>query len=317
VAVLRPLGLGDFLTGLPAYRGLRRHFPKAELVLASPLELEPLAKLSGIFERVVPTLPLTPLGHEFASFDVAVNLHGRGSDSTRILLDARPGRVIAFHHPLVPETEQLARWKAGEHEVARWCRLLASAGIPCDSNDLDLPVPDLAVPPFARGATLVHVGAASAARRWPPERWSVVVRAERAAGREVVLTGALPERPIAEQIARTTNLPAQCVLAGRTSLVELAALVHASGRVVCGDTGVSHLATAYRRPSVTLFGPTSPSTWGPPDRPYHRVLWAGRLGDSHGTEPDPGLLAIEADHVLAALAALDDASVLTAGSVGR
>jgi ADP-heptose:LPS heptosyltransferase len=74
---------------------------------------------------------------------------------------------------------------------------------------------------------------------------------------------------------------------------------------VSGDTGVAHLATAFGRPSVVLFGPTSPATWGPPPgRGEHRVLWSGRTGDPHGGRPHAGLLAIEPDAVLAELATL-------------
>jgi hypothetical protein len=94
-------------------------------------------------------------------------------------------------------------------------------------------------------------------------------------------------------------------VAGRTDLVELGALVAVAGRVVCGDTGVAHLATALGTPSVLLFGPTSPARWGPPpDREAHVALWAGRTGDPHGTVPDPGLLMISVDDVLAGLAML-------------
>ncbi len=80
------------------------------------------------------------------------------------------------------------------------------------------------------------------------------------------------------------------MLAGRTDLVELAAAVAAAGRVVCGDTGVAHLATALGTPSVVLFGPTSPARWGPPaDRPQHRVLWAGRAAATLTADRDrPG-----------------------------
>ena len=92
------------------------------------------------------------------------------------------------------------------------------------------------------------------------------------------------------------------MLAGRTDLLGLAALVAVAGRVVCGDTGVAHLATALRTPSVVIFGPTSPALWGPPPaRPEHISLWAGRPGNPHASQADAGLLAIGVEEVAAAL----------------
>jgi uncharacterized protein YjbJ (UPF0337 family) len=59
---------------------------------------------------------------------------------------------------------------------------------------------------------------------------------------------------------------------------------------------------------VVLFGPTPPAEWGPPpDRPWHRVLWAGGTGDPYAPEPDPGLLAISPAAVLDALRRLPPA----------
>jgi ADP-heptose:LPS heptosyltransferase len=146
----------------------------------------------------------------------------------------------------------------------------------------------------------VHPGAASAARRWPAERWAAVARAEREAGHRVVVTGSSSERLLAEIVAGAAGLPADAVLAGRTDLLELAAVVAGAGLVLCGDTGVAHLATAFGVPSVLLFGPTPPSEWGPPpDRDLHVVLHGGGRGNPHGDSPDPGLLAISVEDVLA------------------
>lgn len=91
--------------------------------------------------------------------------------------------------------------------------------------------------------------------------------------------GGPDEVTLASDVAAGAGLPPSSVLAGGTSVLELAAIVAAAGTVVCGDTGVAHLATALGRPSVVLFGPVSPHLWGPPpDRPQHIALWAGRSG---------------------------------------
>jgi ADP-heptose:LPS heptosyltransferase len=294
----RALGLGDLLTAVPALRALARAFPGHRRVLAGPAALAPLARLADPELEVVDCAPLAPLPPSLHFADVAVNLHGRGPQSHALLAAARPSRLIAFGVGGV-------EFEAGEHEVARWCRLLSESGLPADPAQLTLPAPPWRAPAVAAGATVVHPGAASAARRWPARRWAAVARAEREAGRRVVVTGSAAERGLAETVAGAAGLGAGAVLAGRTDARGLAATVAAAARVAAGDTGVSHLATAFGVPSVTLFGPTPPSLWGPPESPRHVALWAGRRGDPHAHRPDPGLLELEPAQVITALAWVD------------
>lgn len=272
-----------------------------------PIVLAPLARLSGLVDEVLDAAPLAALPPQARGADVAVNLHGRGPESHRLILRTRPSRLIAFHHPELAQTAHAPRWRADEHEVHRWCRLLAEHGIAADPARVDLVAPGaapLAAPRAAHGATLLHPGAASAARRWPGERWAAVARAEIAAGRRVIVTAGGAEIALARSVARAAALDAGSVHAD-LDIVRLAALVQAAGRVVCGDTGVAHLATALRTPSVVLFGPSSPAHWGPPpDRPWHRAPWKGRFGDPHARTIDPGLAAIGVDDVLEALDAI-------------
>lgn len=298
--MLRPLGLGDLLTGIPAMRAAARAFPDHEHLLAAPAILAPLAMMSGAIDRVIDVQPLQPLPPSCHDADVAIDLHGRGPASQRILLAAHPSRLIAFANPDVPQTAGFPRWREREHEVVRWCRLLSESGIHADPADLDLPHPRTVPPAIAKGAAIVHPGAAYPARRWPAERWAEVASA---LAPNVIITGGRSEIALAMQVASQARLPVARVLAGKTDLAELAAIVAAARVVISGDTGIAHLATAMRTPSVVLFGPTSPARWGPPpDRPWHRVIWKGREDNPNAMQPDAGLLAISVDEVLDAIA---------------
>ncbi|MGI9119125.1 MAG: glycosyltransferase family 9 protein [Acidimicrobiales bacterium] len=289
---------------MPALRALASAFPDHHRVLAAPAWLAPLVRHSATVHKVVDVAPLAPLPASLHHADVAVNLHGRGPQSSRLLADSGPRRLIAFAHPDVAETGGQPRWRPDEHEVRRWCRLLRESGVPADPGDLHLEPPPVTPPPAAVGATLVHPGAAAAARWWPPERWAAVAAAEQAAGRPVVVTGGPGEAERAAEVASRARLPPAANLAGHTDLLELLAAVAVAERVVCADTGVAHMASAVGTPSVVLFGPASPAEWGPPKDGPHIALWAGYRGDPSAATVDPGLEAISTDDVLAAMARL-------------
>jgi ADP-heptose:LPS heptosyltransferase len=293
VLVLRALGLGDFVTGLPALQMVREALPAHRIVLAAPGELAPLVRLTGCADVLVHGRELEPLQGAPQRPDLAIDLHGNGPPSRALLLATHPGRLLAFNIDGMP------RWIAGEHEVARWCRLVAEG----------LPAPDVARPGvrgmlpvpadvrMAPGCTVLHCGAKDAARRWPVERFAAIAIMLRAAGHEVVVTGGPDEQLVAHRIAAAAGVRA----AGRLSLLQLLSLVAGARLVVCGDTGVAHVASAYGTPSVVLFGPVSPAVWGPPADPRHQVLWHGDgTGDPHGTAPDPALLQISVAEVAAA-----------------
>jgi ADP-heptose:LPS heptosyltransferase len=312
VLVLRAIGLGDALTGVAALRGVRRAWPGRRVVLAAPAGLGRWLASFGLVDDVLPTAALEPLAwgagtqHPTAP-EVAVNLHGSGPQSHRLLQRTHPGRLVAFG--CREAGHDGPAWDPGEHEVLRWCRLVRSAGGECGPADLRLGPPD---PPGGRGPhVVVHPGAASGSRCWPPERWGRVAAALSAAGAEVVLTGGGAERELCARVLAEAERHGAHRLrdtAGRLDLPALADVVGRAALLVSGDTGVAHLATALGTPTVTLFGPTPPATWGPcVDLDRHTVLWHGdpaAPGDPHADELDPALAAITVDEVLDAAARL-------------
>ncbi len=297
VLVLRALGVGDLLTGVPALRGLRRAYPSARIVLATRKPLEPLALLSGAVDEVVPTAGLGALRWTGPAPDVAVNLHGRGPQSIADLLSTGAKTVISHgncDHPAVSGPP----WRDDLHDVDRWCMLLESAGIACRTDELGIRRP----PGYPRrdGVVVVHPGAAAPARRWPPERFAAVAAALSRAGHRVVVTGSAAERSLAEVVAAHAGLRSSSVLAGELDLLGMVALISDARLLVCGDTGIGHVATATGTASVLLFGPTPPAHWGPRGPGPHVAIWAGDRGDPHADRPDAGLLLITPARVIAA-----------------
>jgi hypothetical protein len=243
--------------------------------------LKPLVELSGTVDGLLDACSLGSPVWTGDPPDLAVNLHGRGPQSHEILRRLKPVKLVAFG--CAAAFHAGPSWDPEEHETRRWCRLLE------ESLHIDTcPYPS---------------------RRWPPDRFAHVARAAVAAGHEVVITGGPDEKGLAELVCREARLPQRVVQAGRTDLAQLAAQVASARLLVCGDTGVAHLATAFSTPSVLLFGPTPPSRWGPPADGPHTVIWHGKEGGNPwGDRVDTSLLRIGVEEVVArALEMLDGA----------
>jgi ADP-heptose:LPS heptosyltransferase len=148
---------------------------------------------------------------------------------------------------------------------------------------------------------VIHPGAASPARRWPPRWWSTLIGDLLAAGRRVVVTSGPADQDTMRALRATVPSQPDLTLAETPGVERLAAVVAHAAMLVCGDTGPAHLATAFGTPSVLLFGPTDPARWGPRRGDRHRVLWAGRVGDPHGDEVDEGLLELDPVTVMTAV----------------
>jgi ADP-heptose:LPS heptosyltransferase len=303
VLVLRALGLGDLLVAVPALRGLRRHFPDHRILLAAPAALAPLALCSGAVDAVLDTdRPETLRWPAADGPAVAVNLHGTGPRSHTALDATHPRRRIGCRAPGWdgPRWNDLERRHA--HERERWCAVLAAHAIGADPDDLQLPPPPRNSADVA--PVVIHPGARYGAKRWPADRFAALAAAFDRAGHRVLVTGSAAERPLARAVAEGAGLPQRRVLAGRTDLAQLATLVAHAAVLVCGDTGVAHLASAFRAPSVVLFGPVPPARWGPPADGHHIVLTdeGARRGDPFADDPDPALLGVTVTDVLAAAA---------------
>lgn len=312
IVVLRSLSLGDLLTTVPALRALRRSFPDACVYLTTGPWNTPLIRHGALADVLVDTATnctpdftdivemetaqLAHLDGVLPNPDIACNLRGFRPETYEPLLALKPRRLIAFAHPDVPESRLGPRYFQHENETARWARLMNESGVSCDPSDLYLDLPRVPTP---NAHVVIHPGTNSRAREWPADRWAVVARSLADQGLIVAVTGAPHERCLASKVVAMAAHDRLVNLAGKTTILELGALVGKAQLVLSGDTGIAHLAVAFRTPSVRLCGPVDPALWSPPPGDSdHTLLWKGRLGDSYGPTPFSGLLAITADEVI-------------------
>ena len=141
-------------------------------------------------------------------------------------------------------------------------------------------------------------------KHWFEDRWSDLLdRLSEATDRAVVMLGGPADRAAADRILALR--PEGVVdLVGRTSLGAAAAVVQGADAVVGVDTGLTHMAHGFLRPSVLLLGSNTP--YLEPPLPVSRILHSGR-----DCSPCRGKLTCDGridcmrdhtvDHVLAAL----------------
>ncbi len=118
----------------------------------------------------------------------------------------------------------------------------------------------------------INPGAAyGSSKRWAPARFAAV--ADRLVERhraKVVIFGGPAEAGIAEQVAAEMKHPA-VILAGKTSVREVMALVSRCRLFITNDSGPMHVASAFEVPLVAVFGPTNPAATSPAGR-YDSVI---------------------------------------------
>lgn len=107
---------------------------------------------------------------------------------------------------------------------------------------------------FAPGAEF------GAAKRWPARHFAALAREVLALepGAQIGLLGSPKDRQACDEIVAITGPAGMHNLAGVTKLDEAIALIARSAAVVANDSGLLHVASAFNRPVVALYGPTDP-----------------------------------------------------------
>jgi len=122
-------------------------------------------------------------------------------------------------------------------------------------------------------------GARWAPKRWPPAAFAALIERLQTPFDAVVLLGSREDKEICRQVASGMALP--CLdLAGKTDLLQAAAVLQQTALFIGNDSGLGHAAAACDTPTLTLFGPGDPARY----HPWHpRARWlqsdSGNIAD--------------------------------------
>ena len=276
-----PNWLGDTVMAVPAVRSLRAARPDARLVLVGPWAT--LLTGQGLADVLVPYG--RSWGARLAKWD---EVRAFGASAVVLLPNSLEAAVAAWYWKAACRigfdaggrgrllTDAIPMPAPRAHQIDEYSRVVEGLGV-----DVTDRIPRLVPPPEdspergtirrllrqagvahdGRRVVGIHLGAAyGASKRWPSERIAQLCVRLAASGELPVLLGAREDVDAAGRIAAETGAGS---LVGRDSPELLPALLAELGALVCGDTGVSHLAAALGTPVVALFGPTDPRLSAP------------------------------------------------------
>lgn len=266
VVLLRLSALGDILLSEPVPRWLKeqdpsrpvlfvtrqrfaqvvRGWPSVDRVLALPdrVTSEDLRRLRGDLRQLGP--------HRRVDLHNTLRSRRLWPVADSRLPKHRVQKLLLVHGKALP-----AAWRVDPPPV--WRRYLETAGCPEAQERLR---PRLVV----QGQTLRHgsalhdvlvPGAGFATKAWPEARWLefLPLLLERQ-GPPILILGGPAEHVLGRRLAALDPGRVR-TLCGETSLEESARLVAQARSIVCGDTGLLHMADAADVPGVALFGSTT------------------------------------------------------------
>lgn len=320
ILIIKMSSLGDVIHALPFAGALRERFPESRITWLVHPQFAAFIPDPPVVDEVIyfdkkaflqmglkaKWKALQAMKEQLRSrhFDLVIDLQGLFKSAVMAFLTGCPNRIgygemregsalvskaIAgphIHDHVIERYLDVARYLGARVGTIQYpmpalpeqCRTirerLTAAGIP-DREEL----PYVVLAPGARWVT----------KQWPVAHFAALARRFAADGWYVVLAGGPDDAEKGERIREMTGYDPHIIdFIGRTDLRELGALIKQCRFYVSGDTGPLHIAAAYGKPLVAIYGPTRPDRTGPYGDPGAVIL----------TSPSPcaGCLRKHCDH---------------------
>jgi ADP-heptose:LPS heptosyltransferase len=253
--------IGDALMTTPVLEALHRQYPQAVIDIVTD------ARASDLFESC-PYRGEIILKHKgwrgtlalvkrlrVTHYDLVVDLR---TDGLTLLLRARRkltrrgnrntgGHAVERHFGIITQDIRLAEIPPQQVWLTKSQRTFAQQR--------------LAKLPGQRWLAL-GPGARWAPKCWPPENYVDLANQLTEYFDAIILLGSKDDMNACQHISKSLVLPHQN-LAGKTDLLQAAAILEQAQLFVGSDSGLGHLAAASGTPTLTVFGPGDPERYHP------------------------------------------------------
>jgi len=288
--ISRMSAIGDTVLTLPVACALRARFPDAFIGWAVEEKSSAMVVGHPCIDQVF-TLPrgwfLSPkkwksLRDELRTYQFAVSIDCQGNTKSSLAcwLSGAKHRIGCrgqYGTELSTYLNNIHVTPERPHLTDRCVDLLAPVGITNPQIDWRLPGDEMAEHaaaklladlPLQGQFAIINPGATWESKLWEMDRFAAVARhlGERRGLKSLVVWGSKHELDFANQIVAAAD--GHAVLAPRTSLQELVAVLRQGAIFVSSDTGPLHMSVAVGTPSIGLYGATRPADCGPYGAPH-------------------------------------------------
>ncbi|MBS7564558.1 glycosyltransferase family 9 protein [Mucilaginibacter sp. Bleaf8] len=296
IAIFRALQLGDMLCIIPAMRALRYAYPSAHITLLGlPWGKSFTERFSSYFDDFIhfpgfPGLPEQPFNAKETvdflagiqgKFDLLLQMQGNGTVINPIMELFGASYTGGFYTlgDFAGNQDYYMPYPNFGPEPERHLLLMEHLGITAHGNDLEFPLTEkdyadfekLQLPIEPGKYVCIHPGSRGSWRQWPTAHFAALADYCAEQGYKVVITGTKEEAPIINEVMSHMKHPA-IDTAGITTLGAVGVLIKNARALVSNCTGVSHMAAAFKTPSIVISMDGEPERWGPINKNIHYTI---------------------------------------------
>ena len=264
--IIRFSSIGDIVLTTPVIRCLKQQVPDAEVHFLTKSAFLPVVEHNPYIDKIhflAHSWELMIEELKLENYDYIIDLHH--NTKTLRVKSALKKKSYSFYKLNIEKylyTAFKINFLPKVHIVDRYLKTAASFGVKNDGAGLDYFISkadeiereDIPAS-HSVGYVACVIGAALGTKKWPIDRWKEFCSKIKF---PVILLGGPEDAEAGKEIAAVDDIKVYNAC-GKFKLNESADLLRKARLVITNDTGLMHIAAAYKKPIVSLWGNTVPS----------------------------------------------------------